>query len=267
MKTKDGISYFQSSLLESPQVIHAFLSRRGGVSDPPFDTLNFDPRDADTKENIEKNFERVSGAFGFDTGLLVTVNQVHGSGVLLVDDTVQHLRKKIDADAVITAVPGVPIGMLTADCLPVLLFDPVNRAVAAVHAGWKGSAAGVVLKTVEAMKKNFGSRPCDLITALGPYIGPCCYTIGENVAAEFERNFGAGSVDYIQNIYGEMRLDIGMANIAQLVEAGLQRERISMEAACTSCNNGLFFSYRKESGVTGRQLSFIMLAGRAEIIK
>lgn len=258
MKTKGGISFFQSSLLESAPVAHAFLSRRGGVSEPPFDSLNFDTRDADPAENVEKNLSRVSGAFGIDAGRLVTVNQVHGGNVLLVDDRTQHLRKKVDADALITMVPGVPIGILTADCLPVFLYDPVKRAVAAVHAGWKGSAAGVVLKTMEMMKKRFSTRPGDLFAALGPYIGPCCYGIKENVASEFER-FGGSSADYIQNIYGEMRLDIGMANISQLAGAGVLRENISMVAACTSCNNGLLFSYRKDNGVTGRQLSFIML--------
>jgi len=259
MKTKDGISFFQSSLLEPASVEHAFLTRRGGVSEAPFDSLNFDSRDSDPLENVGRNLSLVSCAFGLDAETLVTVNQVHGNNVLLVDDRVQHLRKRVDADAVITALPGVPVGILTADCLPILLSDPVKGAVAAVHAGWKGSAAGVVLKTIEQMKKKFSTRASDLYAALGPYIGPCCYTVGENVASEFERNFGAGSVDYIQKIFGDMRLDIGMANVAQLVEAGVRRERISMEPACTSCNNGLFFSYRKENGVTGRQLSFIML--------
>ncbi len=259
MKTKGGISFFSSSLLESAPVTHAFLSRRGGVSVAPFDSLNFDSRDADPAEQVEKNLSRVSSAFGLDAGRLVTVNQVHGDNVLLVDDKTQHLRKKVDADAVITTVSGVPIGILTADCLPVLLYDPVKRAVAAVHAGWKGSAAGVVLKTIEMMKKKFSTRPGDILAALGPYIGPCCYAVKENVASEFERGFGSSSVDYIQDIYGELRLDIGMGNISQLVGAGVQREKISMVAACTSCNNGLLFSYRKDNGVTGRQLSFIML--------
>lgn len=259
MKTTGGISYFQSSLFDPVAVTHAFLSRRGGVSSPPFDSLNFDTRDADPLENVERNLGLISEAFETDFEGLVTVNQVHGNNVLIVDDRAQHLRKKIDADAIITAVPGVPVGVLTADCLPVLLADPVRKAVAAVHAGWKGSAAGVVLKTIEKMKKRFGTRPDDLYAALGPYIGPCCYTVGENVATEFECNFGPSSVDYIQKIYGEMRLDIGMANVAQLTKAGVRRVRISMEAACTSCNNGLFFSYRKDNGSTGRQLSFIML--------
>jgi YfiH family protein len=259
MKTKSGISFFSSSLLESAPVAHAFLSRRGGVSEPPFDTLNFDTRGGDPEESVGKNLSRVSDAFGIDAGKLVTVNQVHGSNVLVVDDRNQHLRKKVDADAIVTALTGVPIGILTADCLPVFLYDPVKGAVAAVHAGWKGSAAGVVLKTIEMMKKRFSTRASDLLAALGPYIGPCCYAIKENAASEFERSFGSSSVDYIQNIYGEMRLDIGMANISQLIGAGVLREKISMVAACTSCNNGLLFSYRKDNGVTGRQLSFIML--------
>lgn len=256
MLSKNGIEYLSSPLLSAFSVAHGFLSRQGGVSRHPFNSLNLDPRDGDSPGNIERNRGLIKNAFSIPVEALATVNQVHGNAVYVADVKVPQRRP--DADAVVTAVKGVPVGVLTADCLPVLLYDPKAHAAAAVHAGWRGTVKKVCLKAIESMRERFGSDPKDMIAALGPYIGPCCYEVRENVAEEFTYTFGPRLKYIIKNGKG-IRLDIGMANLEQLICAGVGRGNIDMDAPCTSCNNSSFFSYRKEGGRTGRQLSFIML--------
>ena len=250
MRTINGLEYFSSPLFKD-EVVHAFLSRAGGVSQPPFESLNFDPRDTDSKENVEENWARLKEAFGVES--LATVSQVHRNAVVNLKG---EPSSPVEADAIITGNKGMAIGILTADCLPILLHDPVNGAVAAVHAGWKGTALGVALNTVHEMGKAFGTRPGDLIAALGPSIGPCCYTVGENVYEEFQRL--GRNMDSFTRLDDGLRLDLGFQNMSQLLDSGLRPENISGGAPCTYCSKG-FFSYRRDGGRTGRQLSFIML--------
>lgn len=259
MLEKGGIGYFSSPVFRGFAVEHAFLSRAGGVSRPPFASLNFDERDTDPKENIKENRLRVSRAFSVPMDELVLVNQVHGDKVHAVNGA--NKKEFVEADAIVTDEPMTPIGIMTADCLPVLIYDPVRRIVGASHGGWKGTALGVVIKTVEAMKALYGSEPKDLLAAMGPYIGPCCYAVKENVTAEFERAFGKDP-GFIKKNDGDTRLDIAGANLEQLTSMGLKSENITGAAPCTSCNSHLFFSYRKDGGRTGRQVSFIMLRHR-----
>jgi len=261
LKEKDGIKYLSSPMLSSfdPVLIHGFLTRAGGVSSPPFSSLNFDIRDGDPPGNVARNREIIKKASGARMERLILVNQVHGSSVLVLDDFEGGgaSYRLTDADAIITGLADFPIGILTADCLPILLYDPVNAVIGAVHAGWKGTVRSIVVKTVEAMRARFGTNPRDIVCALGPYIGPCCYGVGENVYEEFSEAFG--NVDCFKRDSGGLRLDIGASNIYQLHEAGVLKDNISISPCCTSCRNDLFFSYRKDDKRTGRQLSFMML--------
>lgn len=253
MQTANGIKYISSKLLERTGVAHAFLSRVGGVSASPFDTLNFDDRDTDKNENIAENNLRLGRAFGI-AAPVATVSQVHGKTVFLLDPST--IDTKTEADAIITTMKGAAIGVLTADCVPILVLDPVRKAVAAIHAGWKGTVKLIAKETVDAMRANFNSDAKDLVAAIGPHIGPCCYSVGALVADEFRRAFGENPACLKPAGAGAL-VDLGEANVGALLFAGLKRENISFEPVCTSCNNGLFFSYRKENGRTGRQLSFI----------
>jgi len=256
LKENGGIRYISSSIFPD-SVARGFLTRAGGVSSPPFDSLNFDYRGADQAADIDENMRIVSGALNVALENLVTVNQVHGDGILTVTHRDQ-IREKPDADAIITSLTEVPVGILTADCLPILLFDK-GGAIGAVHAGWRGTAKGIVIKAVEAMGRTYGTRAEDILCALGPYIGPCCYTVGEDVASGFRSSFGDTKGFIEERSNGRISLDIGLSNLSQLISAGVSKENISFDPACTSCNNRLFFSYRKDGGRTGRQLSFIML--------
>jgi YfiH family protein len=150
--------------------------------------------------------------------------------------------------------------VLTADCLPILLFDPVKRVIGAVHAGWRGTVRGVALKAIEAFQKRFGSRPADISAALGPYIGACCYRVKKELITEYSGALGSKVKNH--HVYGEEDghwFDIGRANGEQLAYAGVLRENITFDYACTCCDNEHLFSYRKEGPVTGRQMSFVMI--------
>lgn len=248
--------HLTSPLLSGGQTVHAFLSRQGGVSEGQFSTLNFDLREGDTVDNVKENRARVSAGFGIDFEKIFTVNQVHGDDIHVLNGS---SAQKVDADAIITDMKNIPIGIMTADCLPVLLFDPVNKAIGVVHAGWKGTVKGISMKAVAAMRENYGSTPKNIIAVTGPYIGPCCYTVGEGVLDEFKKS-GIGNIEkYFKRDGAELKLDIGPANKDQLLTSGIPEKNIGTVSPCTSCSDGLFFSYRRDGGKTGRQISFIML--------
>lgn len=261
MRISKKLEYIASALINvySRDVSHGFLSRRGGVSSGQFASLNFDGRDGDPLENIAQNKAIAASACDCPLENIVTVNQVHKNGVLCLDDeTLRTYDKPVDADAIITDRLNVPIGILTADCLPILLYDPVKKAAGVVHAGWKGTVKGVAAATVEAMTVSYGSKPQDLMAAIGPHIRECCLRVKEDVRAEFVKAFG--SIDKIFHTDAEgLRLDLRAVNSLQLIAAGLKQDHIDTVAPCTSCYSDLFFSYRKDEGRTGRQLSYIML--------
>lgn len=252
----NGIKYVASPLLQVKGVTHGFLTRIGGVSHAPYTSLNFDARDTDPIENVERNRALFHEAFGVAPGRLVTVSQVHGKEILAIEGPLPE--KPVEADAIVTSETGVAIGMLTADCQPILLYDPVNRAIGAVHAGWKGTALGIAVETVLEMNRRYGTNPEDLIASLGPCIGPCCYKVGWNVLDAYMAKHR--EADCFSEKDG-LRMDINNANSIQLALLGVKKENISDDFSCTSCNPELFFSHRKDNGRTGRQLSFIMLGG------
>jgi YfiH family protein len=224
---------------------HAFLGRSGGVSPPPYNSLNAGFHVGDEKKNVEKNISEIAQAFGFERSNLICVKQVHGNGVVTVKSPAEH--SSLEADAVITAVKAVAIGVVTADCAPVLLYDHRKKAVGAIHAGWKGIAAGVVEAAVGGLTD---ADPSSIVAAIGPAIGPCCYTVGAEVIEEFKKRLAAPRIR-------ENRLDLGASVKTALISSGLLEKNIESSGLCTACRGDLFFSYRRD-GTTGRQLSFIM---------
>ncbi len=188
---------------------------------------------------------------------VITVKQVHGVEVVACDgdpDRAENLHNE-KADAAITRTPGLAVGVLTADCVPVLVADPVNRVVAAIHAGWRGLAAGIVGAAVEAMSKVYSSKPRDMVAAVGPHVMSCCYEVGPEVARVFDNKFGG---DVLMPGKGDRSfLNLEKTVIMSLTEAGFLKENIDMIEMCTCCNDDLFYSYRRDGRGTGRQLSFI----------
>lgn len=254
LKTINEITYYSSPILEGlPGLVHAFLGRTGGVSSGHLSSLNMGRREEDTPENLRENRMRMAEAFGIDAEMLFTVNQVHSDRIIIIENEKKPSEvKALEADAIITDIRGIAIGVLTADCVPILLFDRENKVMAAVHAGWKGTAQRIARKTVLKMTERFGSRPEGIIAAVGPSIGPCCYRVDDDVVT------AVGCMDQaaIPRESG-WHLDLPKANLIQLQEAGVKD--VDVSGICTSCRTDLFFSHRREKGRSGRQLSFISL--------
>jgi len=203
------------------------------------------PRDG--AETHEESRARVAEALE-GAGRLLLLKQVHGTSVVEAPWDAMP-----EADASVAAGAGWLLGIKTADCLPVLLVDPESRRVAAVHAGWRGTAAGIAARAVEALVTR-GSRPEDLRAALGPGIGPCCYEVGD----ELREAFGtAGAGAFRPGPNGRPHLDVRAANVRQLLDAGLRPGAIHHVADCTRCRADLYHSYRRDGKAAGRMISFV----------
>lgn len=230
---------------------HGFTTRAGGVSGPPFDSLNLGMKWGDAPAHVRENRRRLLAASG--ARALHFATQVHGASVARVragEDPAATARQ--EADAICTDVPGEGVGVYVADCVPLVLADARLGACAAVHAGWRGTAAGVATATVRALGAAFGSRPQDLRVALGPAIGPCCFEVGEEVAAAFP----AGVV--LRRAGEKPHVDLRRALRLELERAGVPADGIDAIAGCTSCDpEGRFFSYRRDRGQTGQHAGFV----------
>ncbi len=227
-------------------MLHAFTTRQGGLG-----ARNNGVRHPD-------DWTAVASAFGVCRDRVVTVNQVHGENIVTVDDLNVRDVRTVHADAMMTDVPGIAIGVETADCVPVLLFDPMKSAVAAVHAGWRSTVKKIVQKAVHRMHEEFGSEPARLIAAIGPAIGPECYEVDEVVMGPVREAFSFWKE--VSTPCGDDRwsLDLVKANKLELLQIGLAEKNVHALGLCTSCRRDLFYSFRAE-GRTGRMLSVIMI--------
>ena len=246
-------------------IIHAFCTRRDGVSVGSFGSLNVSVHEGDAVQNVRRNLEIIAAAFAISPQHFLFVDQVHGDGVLVIDGPIaaeHHRAAPEPCDAVVTDRPGVAICIRTADCVPMLLVDSVKKIVGVAHAGWRGTALGVVARTVDVFVNRFSSRPEDIEVAVGPAIGPCCYEVGANVYETFAGERDRHAFFHRRSGQEKWMLDLPLANIAQLEQRGVPRENISSCPLCTACRRDLFFSHRADGGKTGRQLNFVMLKDR-----
>lgn len=189
------------------------------------------------------------------------VQQVHGTNVLVLDqDNATKIQPEdFQADAVVTDLKGLPLGVLTADCVPIIFYDPNRDVIGIAHLGWRGTLGNLAQGTVESMIRNFQCRPEDIRAALGPAIGPCCYYLDEAVAQQFQKAFPYFSDFSQERKEGGFWLDLVAANATALKEAGLKKSNIFSLGICTCCRQDLFFSYRGSKGQCGRQLSVVVL--------
>ena len=263
---KNGLVFYTiPSFTATGLVTHGFTTRNGGCSEFPYASLNTALHVGDLDDRVLANRTKACRALGMNPADLVTCQQVHGDAVHIVTETdtgrgaVEFAAAIPDTDALATNVAGIPIACCYADCAPIFLLDPVKRVVAVAHAGWKGTAAKIGLKTVRKMTEQYDTIPSDCLAGIGPSIGPCCYEVDESVAENFREGFSETNVLTQALQPGKWRLDVRQANLAALLEAGLRIENISLAGICTSCKNDEFFSYRAENEVTGRMSSLIML--------
>lgn len=245
----DGIVLYRfDRLCQAEGVAHAVLTRIGGVSRPPYATLNLCHSDGEDPAAVEENLRRAARALELEPGQFVRPYQVHGARVGVVgraDLGTVHP----DTDALVTAAPAVPLLMCFGDCAPVLLFDPVRRAIGMAHAGWRGVVAGAVTATVRTMTEQLGCAPADLWAGIGPTIGPCCYAVGPEVVTAVEAACPSGT-GVVRVVGGRVHLDLPAAVQAQLRAAGV--EQVEDAGLCTACHVDEFFSHRAEHGRTGR---------------
>lgn len=266
LQIKGSVQYYRMDglpLLDG--ILHAFSTRLGGCSEKPFDSLNLGFGSGDTPFRIESNRRLFLSGLGCETHRLRTVRQVHSSRVVILDAKDAEGRDIHEGDALATDVPGLLVGILTADCYPILMADPVRRVVAAVHAGWRGTAELIAVKTIAGMRENWGCEAVDLVAFVGPGIGSCCYQVGADVYESFVGT-SPGAEAFFQSSpwaghSSEPRwmLDLVTANRNQLEASGLLPERIHVLGSCTVCDAGRFFSYRRDGPATGRMLSVIGL--------
>jgi YfiH family protein len=254
----NGIDAWTAPALSAlPWLAHGVTRRAGGVSAPPFDTLNLGLHVGDDPAAVVENRRRLAGRYGFTLDRTVCAEQVHGGAVAVVGpEEAGRGAVAFDAavsgvDALVTVTPGLLLTLFFADCVPVLLADPVNRAVGVAHGGWRGLDAGVIANTVAAMRDAFGSDPARLVAAVGPCIGPCCFEVGPEVADRFPAEAVAPRA-----VGGKPHVDLPAVAARLLREAGIAPENVAVAGECTSCLCALYFSHRRDRGQTGRMAAF-----------
>jgi YfiH family protein len=278
-RTHRGVTVIQATAFNKlPWLVHGFSTRPGGVSEIDGEkVLNLGAVEWDKRENVDENRKRFQAAVGASDLNFVSLHQIPSDVVRIVD---ANPSKQSKGDALATKRAGLLLGVRTADCSPVLVVDPKKRVVAAIHAGWRGTLARIVVKTIGQMQMEFKSDPKDLLAAIGPTIGGCCYEVGTEVAADFSAKFSNASEFFDELRTGDepnplqglnmmppghqpppkkVLLDLKKANKLQLLEAGLRDQSIFVSDLCTSCDVARLFSYRKESATSGRLLSVIAL--------
>ncbi len=247
--------------LEEKGFANGFSTRLGGVSDFPKDSLNLAGFDEDSAENIYENRKRFLKLFDGNFEL-ATAWQVHGNDVKLVRNLEDAGNDEEKFDALTSKIENILIGVKTADCVPVLIGDPHTKSFAAVHAGWRGTVESIVLKAIEKMQNEFGTKPEDLICSIGPAATCKNYEIGQDVIDAFHKKFSTGGKLFVETRKGHALIDLHLANKEQLLSVGVKEENIFTASLCTMERTDLFFSYRKEKksyGKTGRLLSVIGL--------
>jgi hypothetical protein len=258
-RERNGIQLLVCEPLEQEGFTNAFSTRLGGVSPMPEGDLNLAGFADDASENIHENRRRFLSAFDGEWRLTACW-QVHGSDVRIVKDHDDARNDEERCDALATSAHNVLIGVKTADCVPVLLADAMTGAVAAVHAGWRGTLAEIVSETLVRMRTEFGTNPSDVLAAIGPAALSCCYEVGPEVIEAFRSRFENGSDLFTPTRDGHALIDLHRANREQMIETGVNPDLIYTAPMCTICRTDLFFSYRREKeryGKTGRLMSVI----------
>ncbi|MDH3493395.1 MAG: peptidoglycan editing factor PgeF [Acidobacteriota bacterium] len=256
---KDGVRVLVAEALEAAGFTNGFSTRLGGVSPFPENDLNLAGFGEDTDENIAENRKRFLNALGGNYRL-TTVWQIHSASVKSIKTESDVITTEDEHDGLVSNLKGVLVGVKTADCVPVLIGDPQRRAFAAIHAGWRGTAESIVQKALARMTYEFGSKPDELIVAIGPAAGCERYEIGQDVIDTFAKNFSTSGNLFKETRPGHALIDLNRANSEQLVAAGVNPKNISIAPFCTMERSDLFFSYRLEKaryGKTGRLMSVI----------
>ena len=259
---KNAIEYLQAPLLsECDFLVHAFCTRIGGVSQDDYKSLNMSFREGDEEFRVLANWDKLSAVFEIPMENFLVLNQVHGDDILVIKPYGDYFtsREALNYDAMVTTRTNLAICIKTADCVPVFIVDRIKKVIAAVHAGWRGSALGISAKVVRFMQNSCDSQPQDLLVAMGPSIGPCCYEVDLSTADAFRRQKNAEDFLFPGKRKGRWMLDLVEVNRRQILSCGIPNTNIQAAGLCTVCRQDAFFSHRGSGGITGRQINFMMI--------
>lgn len=262
---KNGVEYIQFNNLNkySDTLVHCFTTRRGGVSEGEYESLNMAFNKKDKRENVEENYRRIAKALGIDTENMVLSNQVHDNKIRIVSEIdrgkgIYRESDIIGIDGLITNNAEVALVTFYADCVPVFLFDPVKRVIALAHSGWRSTLKNISREAVIKMKNEFGCQPSDIEAAIGPSIGQCCFEVGEEVYEEFINTF-PWCKTFCKKIKEKWFIDLQSIIKTSLKSEGLEENKILIAGICTKCNNDVFFSHRGDNGKTGTLTAIMQL--------
>lgn len=250
-------------------ICHAVSTRLGGISKPPFDSLNLALHVGDDPSDVAANRRRFIQALGFGVADIVTPNQIHGTRVVRVDEGCRgcgcenYADAIPETDALITDTPGLPLMLCFADCVPIFFVDVANHAIGLAHGGWRGTLKKIAAKTLLTMQDAFGTSAQDCLIGIAPSIGSCCYQIGSEVVERCREAFPNDYGELLIERDGKTFLDLQRANVLQLTEAGVPDENIDVAGKCTCCESSWYYSYRaaQRDGLdrTGRIAAVIAL--------
>jgi polyphenol oxidase len=255
-----SIRYYTFSTLDDTGVLHAVFTRQGGVSPEPWDSLNLGGTVGDDLDRVAENRARVFQSVGRRLDSMFDVWQVHSADVVKADAPRQTYLPHPKADAIITDCPDVTLFMRFADCVPIMLYDPIHHAVGLIHSGWPGTVKRIARAAVNAMQKAFNSQVADLFAAIGPSIGSHHYEIGPDVEELVHEAFVMNATMLLPSPYGRVQFDLWTANRLVLEECGVRR--IELAGLCTACHPDDWYSHRGEKGKTGRFGALISLNNR-----
>ena len=269
LNRNNGVEYLTYSRLENiPFIKHAFSTKEGGVSEGIFSTMNLSFTRGDDIDKVKENYRRFFDAVGLTLNNMVMSDQIHETDIMKIDEKkineINEESKGIEdrvcknIDGLITNLPNVPLVTFYADCVPLYFVDTVNKAIGLSHSGWRGTVKGMGIKTVEAMVREYGSNPENIVAVVGPSICQDCYEVSKEVVDEFHKEyydkFDVSSI-YYEKENGKMQLNLWEANRQILLLAGLKSENIVISNVCTSCHSDLLFSHRKTNGKRGNLIA------------
>ena len=259
------VPHLSSTLLaHAGGIAHGFSTRLGGVSSAPFDSLDLGYNRGDDPTCVAENYRRFCAAIGADHNRVVKSRQIHTDGIRMVTEADLGVSlcepAPYEADGLVTNVPGLCLTVFTADCVPALLHDPVARCIAAVHSGWRSTAMAILPKTVETMVSHFGCQPKDILAAIGPAIGGCCFQTQKEVPDAMLATYGDMAAPYIRpDGPDHFRVDLRGIIGQSLLDAGLTDNHIDISDHCTACRPDLFWSHRLIGNERGSMAAMIQL--------
>lgn len=264
IKEQSGVCYLAFPALEETGMVkHSFSTRIGGVSEGKFSSMNFSFTRGDAPEHVRENYRRMAEVLSVDPENMVLSYQTHTTNVRTVTEAdagkgLWRERDYRDVDGLITNVPGITLVTFYADCVPLYLLDPVHRAIGLSHSGWRGTVARMGQVTLDAMKREYGTNPEDVIACIGPSICQDCFEVGGEVIEEFEKAFQNDTL-YYRKPNGKYQLDLWRANEMVFAQAGVRPENIHTTDICTHCNPELLFSHRTTGNERGNLAAFLSL--------